>query len=218
MSTTEPSKIKVVLVEDDALFRLGLGVAIRNQPELELLAEVEDGESALVVVAEQRPDLVLLDLGLPGLGGHETLRRLKRDHPGVRVLVLTSREEPRMVQATIRDGADGYCMKGITPQHLLTVIKEVAAGHGWFDGKVLGPLRESMVAAETPPAGQPPVLTDREREVLQWITQGASNQKIGIQLHISEGTVRVHVHAILRKLGASDRTQAATIALTRGLI
>jgi two-component system NarL family response regulator len=211
-------KIKVLLVEDDALFRLGLSLVIRNQPELELVDEVEDGESALAAVGDGRcPDIVLLDLGLPGLGGQETLRRLKRDHPGIRVLVLTSREEARLVQAAVREGADGYCLKGITPEHLLTVIKEVAAGHGWFDAKVLGFMREAMLCEGSAPLPSA-ALTDREREVLRWIARGASNQKIGEQLHISEGTVRVHVHAILRKLGASDRTQAATIALTQGLI
>jgi len=132
--------------------------------------------------------------------------------------VLTSREESRMVQAAMREGADGYCLKGITPEHLLTVIREVAAGNGWFDAKVLAMMREVFATDAVQPAAPSVALTDREREVLQWIAKGASNQKIGENLHISEGTVRAHVHAILRKLGASDRAQAVMIAVRRGLL
>jgi two-component system, NarL family, response regulator len=215
------SPITVLLVEDDPLFRMGLALVIRNHPELELLGKVEDGESALEAIHEQSPQIVLLDIGLPGLGGEETLVRLKREYPQVRVLVLTSHEEARMVQKMLQAGADGYCLKGITPDHLLTVIKEVSAGNGWFDSKVLGHMREAVTTEPSTPTeviGRATALTEREREVLQWIARGASNPEIGQYLHISSGTVRVHVHAILRKLGASDRTQAAVLALEQRLI
>lgn len=217
--TTPP--ITVLLVEDDPLFRMGLALAIRNHPELELMGEVEDGESALKAIREQPPQIVLLDIGLPGLGGEETLARLKRAYPQVRVLVLTSREEASMVQKMLQAGADGYCLKGIAPDHLVTVIKEVSAGNGWFDSKVLGYMREALTTESTASAGgvgPAAALTEREREVLQWIARGASNPEIGQHLHISSGTVRVHVHAILRKLGASDRTQAVVLALKQCLI
>ncbi len=211
-----PDKIKVLLVEDDALFRMGLGLVVRNSPNFELVAEVEDGESALQAVPVYRPDIVLLDIGLPGIGGEQTLVRLKRGHPEVKVLVLTSREEAHTAQAMIRSGADGYCLKGIAPDHLLRVMEEVSAGHGWFDSKIVSHLREALTAR---PTSQPAAtLTEREREVLERIAQGASNPQIGVQLHISEGTVRVHVHAILRKLGATDRTQAVKLAMDQGLI
>jgi len=217
--TTPP--ITVLLVEDDPLFRMGLALVIRNHPELELIGEVEDGESALAAIREQPPQIVLLDIGLPGLGGKETLTRLKRAYPQVRVLVLTSREEASMVQKMLHAGADGYCLKGIAPNHLVTVIKEVSAGNGWFDSKVLGHMREALTTESTASAGgggRAAALTEREREVLQWIARGASNPEIGQHLHISSGTVRVHVHAILRKLGASDRTQAVVLALKQCLI
>jgi two-component system, NarL family, response regulator len=217
--------ITVLLVEDDPLFRMGLALVIRNHPELELLGKVEDGESALEMLRYQLPQIVLLDIGLPGLGGEETLVRIKREYPQVRVLVLTSREEARMVQKMLQAGADGYCLKGITPEHLVTVIKEVSAGNGWFDSKVLGYMREALAAEPITSVGgvgrelgRTAALTEREREVLQWIARGASNPEIGQHLHISSGTVRVHVHAILRKLGANDRTQAAVLALEQGLI
>ncbi|MGA7954038.1 MAG: response regulator transcription factor [Gloeobacterales cyanobacterium] len=213
--------ITVLLVEDDPLFRMGLALVMRNYPELELLGKVEDGESALEAIREQPPQIVLLDIGLPGLGGEETLVRIKRKYPQVRVLVLTSREEVQLVQKMLQAGADGYCLKGITPDHLVTVIKEVSAGNGWFDSKVLGSMREALTV-ESPTSGgrvgRATALTEREREVLQWITRGASNPEIGQHLHISSGTVRVHVHAILGKLGASDRTHAAVLALEKGLI
>lgn len=214
------AKIKVLLVEDDAVFRMGLSLILKNSPRLVVVAEVEDGESALKYVRQHSPHVVLLDMGLPGLGGQETLVRLKREHPEVKVLVLTSRDEARLVQKMIQAGADGYCLKGITPEHLLRVIEEVSAGHGWFDSKVLGHMREALsteVASQTP-RSERVTLTDREREVLRWIAQGASNPEIGQHLHISSGTVRVHVHAILRKLGANDRTHAVVLAMERGLI
>jgi two-component system NarL family response regulator len=210
--------ITVLLVEDDPLFRMGLALMIRSHPELELVGEVEDGESALLLLRQQVAQIVLLDIGLPGLGGEETLVRIKREYPQVRVLVLTSREEARMVQKMLQAGADGYCLKGITPDHLLTVIKEVSAGNGWFDSKVLSHMREAWAAEPITSLGPTAALTEREQEVLQWIARGASNPEIGQHLHISSGTVRVHVHAILRKLGASDRTHAAVLALEQGLI
>jgi two-component system, NarL family, response regulator len=215
---TTHSPITVLLVEDDPLFRMGLALMIRNHPQLELVGKVEDGESALEMLTQQVAQIVLLDIGLPGLGGEETLVRIKREYPQVRVLVLTSREEARMVQKMLQAGADGYCLKGITPDHLLTVIKEVSAGNGWFDSKVLSHMREALTAEPIALSGRTAALTEREQEVLQWIARGASNPEIGQRLHISSGTVRVHVHAILRKLGASDRTHAAVLALERGLI
>jgi two-component system NarL family response regulator len=207
--------ITVLLVEDDPLFRMGLALFLRNQPELQLMGEAEDGESALDLVGRLQPRLVLLDLSLPGIGGQRTLERLKREYPEVRVLVLTSREEANLVQAILQKGADGYCLKGISPEHLLTVIREVSAGNGWFDAKVLAQVRSALAPA---PGASPGTVTEREKEVLRWIARGASNPEIGRQLHISSGTVRVHVHAILRKLGAVDRTQAVVLALEKGLI
>ncbi|UFP93413.1 response regulator [Gloeobacter morelensis] len=209
--------ITVLLVEDDPLFRMGLALFLRNQSELELVGEAEDGETALDLVDRLQPRLVLLDISLPGIGGQRTLERLKREYPEVRVLVLTSREEANLVQTILRKGADGYCLKGISPEHLLTVIREVSAGNGWFDAKVLAQVRSALA----PAPGEAPgtvTLTEREKEVLRWIARGASNPEIGRQLHISSGTVRVHVHAILRKLGAVDRTQAVVVALEKGLI
>ncbi|WP_231848356.1 response regulator [Gloeobacter violaceus] len=208
----------MLLVEDDPLFRMGLAMVLRHQPQIELVAEAEDGETALALANRHRPQLVLLDIGLPGLDGRQTLVRLKQEHPEIRVLVLTSREEAGLVQAMLQAGADGYCLKGIGPDRLLTVIREVSAGNGWFDAKVLAQVRSAFAVAPSEPPANAAALTEREREVLGWIARGASNPEIGRQLHISSGTVRVHVHAILRKLGATDRTQAAVLALEKGLI
>ncbi|AGY58968.1 response regulator [Gloeobacter kilaueensis] len=214
------SRPTVLLVEDDPVFRMGLSLLLKSSPRCVLVGEVEDGESALKFVRRQPVQVVLLDIGLPGLGGEQTLRQLKQSHPEIKVLVLTSRDEARLVQKMVQAGADGYCLKGIAPEHLLRVIEEVSAGHGWFDSKVLAELREALGSAEQNLAGptQTVSLSEREREVLQWIARGASNPEIGRHLHISSGTVRVHVHAILSKLGASDRTQAAVIAIERGLL
>ncbi|MBC7883378.1 MAG: response regulator transcription factor [Anaerolineae bacterium] len=212
------TKISVLLVEDDPLFRMGLGLAIRNHPDFNLMGEAVDGESALESIRLDPPQIVLLDIGLPGIGGKETLMQIKREAPQVRVLILTSREESRMVQAMLQAGADGYCLKGITPEHLFTVIKEVSAGNGWFDGKVLNTMREALTGEASSELRPVPTITEREKEVLKWIAKGATNPEIGQHLHISSGTVRVHVHGILRKLGAVDRTQAVVLAMEKGLI
>jgi two-component system, NarL family, response regulator len=212
------TKINLLLVEDDPLFRMGLGLAIRNHPDFNLMGEVVDGESALAMIRQAAPQIVLLDIGLPGLGGQQTLIQIKQEFPQVRVLILTSREESPMVQAMVQAGADGYCLKGITPEHLFTVIKEVSAGNGWFDGKVLSTMRVALTREPADVTRPASAITEREKEVLQWIAKGATNPEIGQHLHISSGTVRVHVHAILRKLGAVDRTQAVVLAMEKGLI
>lgn len=212
------TKISILLVEDDPLFRMGLGLAIRNHPDFNLVGEVEDGESAIESIRRNPPQIVLLDIGLPGLGGQQTLIQIKHLAPQVRVLILTSREETRMVQAMLQAGADGYCLKGITPEHLFTVIKEVSAGNGWFDGKVLSTMRVALTGDASSAARPAAAITEREKEVLQWIAKGATNPEIGQHLHISSGTVRVHVHAILQKLGAVDRTQAVVLAMEKGFI
>ncbi|MBU7581984.1 MAG: response regulator transcription factor [Nostoc sp. TH1S01] len=213
--------IKILLVEDDELFRLGLQVRLQQEPGLEIIAETEDGETAIELVKEHPLDIVLLDVGLPGIGGIETCRQIKQQNPALPILILTSHSQKPLISRLIEAGAQGYCLKGIAAEKLVLALRSVAAGASWWDETATKEIRSSFVS-------QPPQLeniskianplTGREQEILSLLAAGKTNQEIATALYIAPGTVRVHIHAILQKLEASDRTQAVMIALQKGLI
>ncbi len=215
----------ILLIEDDELFRLGLVVRLQQEAGW-VLSEAPDGETAIELARQQAFDVALLDIGLPGLGGVETCRQLVQIQPKLPVLVLTSRQEPQMVDRLVSAGARGYCRKGIDAQTLILAARSVAAGASWWDDLATTQIQAAMGQAatgEAPPSDRPPPspalamagLTHREREILELIAQGHSNPEIARSLHIAPGTVRVHVHAILQKLGVRDRTQAVVQLLQR---
>jgi two-component system NarL family response regulator len=212
--------LRILLVEDDELFRLGLRMRLQQEAGIEIVAEVEDGETAVEMANCHQLDLVLLDIGLPGIGGIEACRQIKEQHPNLPVLVLTSRVEKPVIARIINAGAQGYCVKGIPSESLILALRSVAAGASWWDKTATGeiqaafggtviPMKESEV--ENP-------LTKREQEILALVAAGKSNQEIAEVLYIAHGTVRVHVHAILQKLEVRDRTQAAVLAIQKGLV
>ncbi|BAC88320.1 response regulator [Gloeobacter violaceus] len=207
-------KTRVLLIEDDPVFRVGLRVIFEQSGVAELVGEAGEGEIALALCLQMQPDVVLLDLGLPGaMGAREIVTSLKERHPGIKILALTSHADGPSVQQLLQAGIDGYCVKGIEPEQLLQAILQVRSGHVWWDGRVAAYLRSGPE-----PERRDYQLTPRERQVLGLLANGLSNQQIGRQLFISVGTVQVHVHTILRKLGARDRTQAAILALQEGLM
>ncbi len=210
---------RVLLVEDDELFRLGLAMTLQKKG-FTVVGEAVDGEMALQMAAALGPDLVLLDLGLPGLGGAETCRRLHQAAPQLPILVLTSRLEQSLAVQLLQSGARGYCLKGIESESLVLALCSLLAGGSWWSQEAMEQIRQyAQVPSKPLPAPLPElVLTEREREVLSWLAQGHSNQEIAAALYISPGTVRVHVHSILQKLDVRDRTQAALLAQQRGLI
>jgi len=216
------SLLKVLLVEDDELFRLGLATRLQQEPMLEVAAEAEDGETALDLVTQQAFDIVILDVGLPGIGGVETCRQIKRLLPQLPILVLTSHSQPTLINRLIEAQAQGYCLKGVAAESLILAIQSVAAGASWWDAQATEQIRAqfqqhtSEIPKPTPVQENP--LTQREREILALIASGKSNSEIAEALYIAAGTVRVHVHAILQKLEVRDRTQAVVIALRNGLI
>jgi two-component system, NarL family, response regulator len=211
--------LKLLLVEDDELFRLGLATCLQRESAIELVTEASDGETALKLVQQQAFDVVILDLGLPGLGGIETCRQLQQAHPALPVLILTSHPDKKLVLKLIEAGAKGYCLKGIDAENLVLAIRSIAMGATWWDHNASNQIQAAIHQNEEPPASANEYqLTNRELEVLRLIATGHTNQQIAENLYITAGTVRVHVHAVLHKLNVGDRTQAAIVALQRNLI
>ncbi|QSJ14896.1 response regulator transcription factor [Nostoc sp. UHCC 0702] len=215
--------IKILLVEDDELFRLGLRVRLQQEPGLEIVAEAEDGETAIELVKQNLLDVVLLDVGLPGIGGIEACRQIKQQNPLLPILVFTSHSQKPLITRLIEAGAQGYCLKGIAAEKLVLALRSVAAGASWWDATATQEIR-SFLSYEPPQPEQDNIikpsnpLTGRELEILSLLVAGKTNQEIAHTLYIAPGTVRVHIHAILQKLEVSDRTQAVVVALQKQLI
>ncbi len=219
-----PEKLRILLVEDDELFRLGLYMRLQQEAGLEIVVEASDGETAVELASRHLLDIVLLDVGLPGIGGIEACRRIQQQHPELPVLALTSRSEKSLIARLIEVGAQGYCLKGIAAETLVLAIRSVAAGASWWDQTATTEIRASF-KSNTTDAGSPGTadglanpLTRREQEILALLASGKTNQEIAEILSIALGTVRVHVHAILQKLEVRDRTQAAIVAIQKQLI
>lgn len=214
--------LRILLIEDDELFRLGLRVRLQQEPDLEIVAEAEDGETAIELSHQYPLDIVLLDVGLPGIGGIEACWQIKQRHPHLPVLILTSHSQPALIARLVEAGAQGYCLKGIAPETLIWALRSVAAGASWWDATATQTIRSafeptSTLACSTDPAKAANVLTQREQEILALMAAGKSNPEIAKALYITPGTVRVHVHSILHKLGVRDRTQAVIVALQNHL-
>ncbi|HLO83812.1 MAG TPA: response regulator transcription factor [Nostocaceae cyanobacterium] len=217
-----PVPIKILLVEDDELFRLGLRVRLEQETGLEIIAEAEDGETAIDLVKQYSFNVVLLDLGLPGIGGLETCRLIKQQNPNLPILILTSHSPTSLIPQLITVGAKGYCIKGIVANKLVLALRSVAAGASWWDENATKEIRSCLTSeqpndnTENLKVANP--LTHREQEILSLLATGKTNQEIAHKLYIAPATVRVHIHAILQKLEAKDRTQAVIFALQNNLI
>ncbi len=213
--------LRILLVEDDELFRLGLHVRLQSEG-LDIVGEAVDGETAVELTNQYLPDVVLLDVGLPGIGGVEACRQIKQQHPEIPVLVLTSHSQKTLIERLIAAGASGYCLKGIEAELLILALRSVAAGASWWDRVCTAEIRAAMINSvpTLEKVGEKSLnpLTQREEEILALIAAGKTNQEIAEFLHIATGTVRVHVHAILQKLDVRDRTQAAVLAIRKGLV
>lgn len=205
-----PNSIRLLLVEDDELFRLGLVVRLQQEPTLKIVAEAEDGETAVDLANRHPLDLVLLDVGLPRMSGLEACRQIKLQHPNLPILALTSRSDSTLISRLIETGIQGFCLKGIDAQTLILAIRSVVAGASWWDSQATQEIRTAFAPAITDSSSpiKHSLLTEREQEILTLMAAGNSNQDIADRLYIAPGTVRVHVHAIVNKLGVRDRTQA----------
>ena len=208
--------IRVLISDDHAIVREGLRALIRTEPGMVLVGEAGDGEQAIALTCLLHPDILLLDMMMPGLSGLEVIEAIKRDASPVRILVLTSFSEDELVFPAIKSGADGYLLKNTPPKVLLQAIRDVHAGLPSMSSSIaMRLMRELQRPPDLPPTEEP--LTAREVDILRLIAQGLSNDEIGEQLFISEGTVRAHVSRILGKLHLANRTQAALYALREGL-
>ncbi len=205
--------LQVLLVEDDELFRLGLQFRLQQESNIEIAAEVANGETAVELANQRSFDLVLLDVGLPRLSGLEACRQIKESQPQLPILALTSHTEQSLITRLIVAGAQGYCLKGISAEMLILAIRSVAAGASWWDrtatAEICMTVRDRLAGRLSQQAIS---LTNREHEILTLIVAGNIDQDIAATLYIAPATVRVHIHSMLHKLGARDRSQAILIA------
>ncbi len=222
--TTPPAPVcapplRVLIVDDHELARAGLRALLAAEPGIAIVGEAGDGEQALELCRFERPDLVLLDVCMPGMDGLATARALKLAHPAIQVLIVTLHAHPGYLIEAVRAGAAGYVLKHASREDLLTAIHRVGRGETLLAQTVIAQAFQQLRAAPvSAPASAPGSLTPREREVLRLLAQGRTNRQIGQCLGISPGTAKNHVEHILAKLGVSDRTQAAARAVELGLL
>lgn len=213
--------IRVLIVDDQTLVRQGIRSLLELVEGVEVAGEAEGGEAALVLIPELRPDVILLDLRMPGMDGIAVLRELGRGEPPLpAVLVLTTFDEDALMLEAMRSGARGFLLKDVSLERLAEAIRTVAAGGTLLQPVVTERILKAALSVERDfPALDPPdPLTEREIEVLRLATGGYSNREIAEALHMAEGTVKNHVSSILSKLGVRDRTRAVLRGLELGLI
>lgn len=207
--------IRVLLVDDHAIVREGLRALLDQSVTLQIIGEAADAAEALDEARRLRPDVVLMDLKMPGLPAADAIRTIRAQYPASQVLVLTSYAEDRQVEEVLRAGALGYVLKNIVAADLVRAIETVARGEAWLHAEA----QRSLVNRMRRPADLSPLalLTERERSVLRLLAKGMSNRAIARALHLSEGTVKGYVSNMLAKLKLEDRTQAALLAVRLGV-
>lgn len=201
--------IRIMVVEDHKVVRQGLIALLKITPGMDVIAEAGNGRAAVQLFHEHRPDITLMDLRLPELGGVEAITEIRKTTPNARIIVLTTFDGDENIYRALQAGAKGYLLKDMSGDELMEAIRRVHAGKTSVPPLIAERLAERMGG---------PGLTGRELEVLQLIVKGLSNKEIGNHLSISEATVKTHINSILSKLAVSDRTQAATSAIQRGIV
>ena len=207
--------IRVIAVDDHVILRSGIRLLLMTLDDIELVGEAHDGEEALRLCDALRPDVVLMDMVMPGMDGAATTRAIKQRHPHVQVVILSSFADPDFVSKATQAGASGYLLKGATRQELAEAIYAAHAGE-FAIGAGVG--QKSLEAVFRMPSETGSDLTERQRQVLALVAQGLSNKEIAVRLVLSPYTVRFHISEILEKIGASTRAEAAAIAIQRHLL
>jgi len=203
-----PHKIRVMLVEDHILMRVGLRTTAEGEPDMVVVAEVADGRQVLESFRAHKPDVVLLDLRLPGMDGLQIIKLLRQENPDARIVILSSYGGGDDITRAIQSGASGYVLKSMPLEQMLQAVRVVNAGGQYFPPEISDRVSQRIQSD----------ISSREIEVLRLIAQGKANKEIGAKLGISEGTVKNHLTHIFTKLGAADRAQALTIAVKRQLV
>ena len=210
--------MRVIICDDQDIVRDGLELLLKLEPDIEVVGIATDGAEAIDLVEKEKPDLVLMDLKMPVMNGVDATREIKTKYPGVKILVLTTYGTDEWVFDAIRVGASGYLLKDAPREGVLSAIRGTIEGKTYVDPSVAGKLLRQVTGLNKKPATAiTSKLTEREVEVLTLLARGLSNDDIAKQLFLSEGTVRNHVSSIVSKLGVSDRTQAALIAVQHGM-
>lgn len=201
--------IRILVVDDHFMVRMGLSASLNVEPDMEVVAEAGSGEAALEAYRKHNPSLVVMDLRLPGMSGAECTATLVREFPDARILVLSTHSGEEDIYRAMQAGAQGYVVKSIVREELLRAVREVYQGRRYLDPLVAAHLAERQSHRS---------LSAREVEVLRLVARGFGNKEIATTLNIAEVTVKLHVSHMLEKLEVKDRTQAATVALQRGII
>jgi DNA-binding NarL/FixJ family response regulator len=212
--------IRVLLVDDQPMVRAGLGLILRSQPDIRVVAERGDGGDVALAVARHTPDVVCMDVRMPGVDGIEATRRL-RATDGPPVCILTTFDDDEVLWSAVDAGAAGFELKSATAENLIEAVRTVASGGTWIDGSLLGPILDSYRRSNRPAAhydSRLGVLTGRELDVLRLMARGASNREIADELYLAETTIKTHVGALFGKLGARDRAAAIIFAYDAGLV
>ena len=218
-------QLNVIIVEDFKLTRVGLRCALNSNKDIEVIAECDNAATGLELIEKYKPDVVLMDLGLPEMNGIESTIKVKAILPDTKIIALTSHDREEEVIAALASGAHGYCLKDIDPIKLADVVRDVANGVCWIDPQVAQialnafpkPENTSLLPSKTGAVGRVP-LTERECEVLKHLVMGKSNTEIAKELIVSVHTAKAHVCSILQKMCVNDRVQAAVKAVREGLV
>ena len=203
------STIRLLVVDDHPPMRFGLVALVRSQPDMEVIAEAADGEEAIEVYEDVRPDVVLMDLRMPGMGGVEAIIAIRKSDPAARIIVLSTYDMDEDIHRAIQSGAKSYLLKDMSTEEVAETIREVHRG---------GTSLPSQVAERLSQRSQRQALTERERDVLTALVKGRSNKEISANLHISEDTVKSHLKTLFAKLQVRDRTEAAVAAIRHGIV
>lgn len=211
--------MKIIICDDQAVVRDGLELLLSLEKDFQIVGCAQDGAEALELTAQRQPDLVLMDLKMPGMNGIEATRQIRARFPHVKVLVLTTYDDDEWLFDAIRAGASGYLLKDTPREKVIEAVRGTLAGKSFVDPSVAGKLLAQVSSQQSQPASLlTEKLTGRKTDVLRLLARGLTNAEIAAQLYLSEGTVRNHISAILEKLGVTDRTQAALLALRHGLV
>lgn len=217
--------IKVVIVEDFKLTRVGLRCALNSNEDINVVAEAEEAQSGLKQIERTNPDVILMDLGLPGMNGIEAILKIREFNKGVKIIALTSHDRQQEVVGALGSGANAYCLKDIDPEKLANVIRDVNEGVCWIDPivadmalKSIPKIEDSSIVGDSYNASIKVPLTDREQEVLKHLVDGKSNTEIAKELIVSVHTAKAHVCSILQKMCVNDRVQAAVKAVKEGMV